>query len=79
MEIGAGKPLFNSFIGPTSGSSYEPKAASTNGSGGPSFMDALRDTFARETGKLTAINLPGDQGQVFSSNSSILSTHSTVV
>ncbi len=69
----------NSLIGPASGLSYEPKTSSTNGSGGPSFMDALRDTFARETGKLTAISLPGEQGQVFTSNQNILSTLSTVV
>ncbi len=70
---------FNTFIGPTSGLSYEPKASTANGSGGPSFMDALRDTFARETGKLTAINLPDDKGQVYSSNQDVLTTHSTVV
>ncbi len=68
----------NNFIGPTSGLSFEPKAAGANGAGGPNFMDALRDTFARETGKLTGISLPNLPGNidntVFTPNSSKTST-----
>jgi len=68
----------NSFIGPTSGLSYEPKAPGPVGAGGPNFMDALRDTFAKETGKLTGISLPNLPGHldntVFTPNSSKTST-----
>jgi len=68
----------NNFIGPTSGLSYEPKAATANGSGGPSFLQVLsdlKDTFEQQTSKLALINLPDDKGtQVFTANPSKTST-----
>ncbi|MFA6169508.1 MAG: hypothetical protein WCW67_02480 [Candidatus Margulisiibacteriota bacterium] len=36
--------------------------------GAPDFLDALKQTFAKETGKLVGTKLPGDNGVIFSPN-----------
>ena len=70
----------NSVSGPSTGFSLEPKTGVKGNSQGPSFMDALRDTYAKETGKLVGTNLPGDKGTIYSANPrQLLSFHSTVV
>ena len=47
----------NSVSGPSTGFSLEPKTGVKGNSQGPSFMDALRDTYAKETGKLAHASL----------------------
>ena len=46
--------------------------SSSNIKGAPSarenFLEALKETFAKETGKLVGTKLPGDSGVIFSPN-----------
>ncbi|MDD5593553.1 MAG: hypothetical protein PHG97_02270 [Candidatus Margulisbacteria bacterium] len=57
----------NNIIGPRFDLSVKPKAQKT---ANENFMDALRDTFAKQTGKLVGTKIPGmrDDGVVFSPN-----------